>query len=192
MAAMSSLLHLVVASLADPLDRSAFERAVEFARSLCQAPGVRQQSIGWSDHQLVVATMLGASDDLDQFVASEQHMRFVMHGLAPIISGMWSTAIEAGNATTAPDAARLWAFALPEREGVYEWQVRQFLDDAASLGDGAIVGVTIEERERFRAGGLVSFNAATEDVAERTAAARRRWAALGGELEDALVDAHRP
>lgn len=184
---MSPLLHLVVATLREPVDADAFERTVAQGRALVAAPGVRDQLIGWSGRQLVIATLLDSTADLDHFVASDEHMRFVMQGLAPVISGMWSTAVEAGSAP-AIDAPLLWAFALPDHEGVFEWQVRQFLAEVAHLGVAAIVGVTIEERERYRAGGLVALSAG-DDVPSLIAGARQRWHELGGTMDDALVEA---
>lgn len=187
---MSPLLHLVVATLREPVDPDAFQRTVAQGRALVAAPGVRDQFVGWSGRQLVVATLLDGVAELDRFVASEEHMRFVMQGLAPVIDGMWSTAIEADTAPPLEDARMFWAFALADQEGVYEWQVRQFLAAAAGVGAGAIVGVTIEERERYRAGGLVAIDH-DQDVESAIAAVRDRWEAAGGRMDDALVTAWR-
>jgi len=115
-------------------------------------------------------------------------MRFVMQGLAPVISGMWSTAIESGTAPATDAGSLLWAFALPDQEGIYEWQVREFLDEVATIARGTLVGRTIEERERYRAGGLVALDG--DDAA--LAAVRDRWRELGGVMDEALVEIHRP
>lgn len=185
---MSALLHLVVATLRESAETAAFERTLAEARALAAAPGVQRQIVGWSSGQLVIGTLLDSVGDLDQFVASPEHMRFVMQGLAPVISGMWSTAIESDAAPAVDAGALLWAFALPDQEGIYEWQVREFLDEVAVIGRTALVGVTIEERERYRAGGLVALDGGDAALAK----VRDRWRELGGAMDEALVEVHRP
>ncbi|MGE0134225.1 MAG: hypothetical protein AB7L91_01645 [Dehalococcoidia bacterium] len=184
---MAPLLHLVVATFRSHVDPPMRTSSIEQGRDLITAPGVEAQVLGWSERQLVVGTVLGSTIDLDAFVASPEHMRFVMRGLAPVISGMWSTAIETASTPAVEDGAAVWVFALSDQEGIYEWQVRQFLDEAAQLGTAA-VGVTVEERERFRAGGLISFGGMDlSDIERLVAAARQRWAEAGGDMEDAIV-----
>lgn len=186
---MTALLHLVVATLREPAEPAAFEGTLAQARALAGAPGVRGQIVGWSGQQLVIGTVLESAADLDRFVASPEHMRFVMQGLALVIRGMWSTAIETDAAPAIEGGSRLWAFGLPDQEGVYEWQVREFLDAISAIGRAAIVGVTIEERERYRAGGLVALD--HDDGVDRAlAAARRNWLEAGGAVDEALVEAH--
>jgi len=188
---MTALLHLVVATLREPAEPAAFEGTLAEARALASAPGVRGQIVGWSGQQLVIGTVLESAADLDRFVASPEHMRFVMQGLAPAIRGMWSTAIESDAAPDIEGGSLLWAFGLPEQEGVYEWQVREFLDAVAAIGRAAIVGVTIEERERYRAGGLVALDH-DDRIDGVLAAARRSWLELGGAMDEALVEVYEP
>ncbi|MGE0227371.1 MAG: hypothetical protein AB7I38_04530 [Dehalococcoidia bacterium] len=184
---MAPLLHLVAATLRSPIDPQLVAESIEQGREMVAAPGVQAQVLGWSERQLVVGTLLGSAADLDAFVASPAHMRFVMRGLAPVISGMWSTAIDTAATPSVDEGATVWVFALSDQEGIYEWQVRQFLDEAAELGSAA-VGVTVEERERFRAGGLISFGASQpHEVRRLAAAARQRWTEAGGQMEDAIV-----
>lgn len=187
---MSPILHLVVAALREPSERQTAETTIVHARALKTAPGVMGQVIGQSGAHLVIGTWLESRDVLDAFAASAEHMRFVMQGLAPVIQGMWSAAIET---TAAPAFSEidstppvLWAFALPDQEGVYERQVRQFLDLVETIGATAAVGPTVEERDRFRAGGLVSFTTRS-DAEGAIASAKAHWTGLGGQIEDALV-----
>ncbi|RLT27034.1 MAG: hypothetical protein DWI48_04640 [Chloroflexi bacterium] len=114
----------------------------------------------------------------------------MMQGLAPVIRGMWSAAIEADCDLPPADTAALWAFALPTTEGVYEWQVRDLLAAIEAMPGTATTGPTVEERERYRAGGLLCLTA-TERAALEAALpeARTQWAeAAGGAVEEALAD----
>lgn len=184
---MPGLVHLIVATLpADAPDDGA-ARAVVRAEELQSAPGVLAVLIGRSDERLVVATWLTSREALEQFAASTVHMAFIMQGLAPVIRGMWSAAIETDASPPAARPAHLWAFALPEREGVYEWQVRQFLDEVEALpGAVAAAGPTFEERERFRAGGVACVDDASAFAAGLTSL-RGQWGELLAGMQDALV-----
>lgn len=186
---MPGVLHVVVASLRADAPAEAVARAVDAARALTGAPGVEAVVVGRSDTQVVVATWLGGRAALEAFAASPPHMAFVMQGLAPVIRGMWSAAVEAQTPPPAAgDVAALWAFALPETEGVYEWQVRDLLARIQTLPGTAAAGPTVEERERYRAGGVVCVPESERGAfASRLDAARSEWHAVVGMLEEALV-----
>lgn len=186
---MPGVLHVVAARLRDDAPDEAVVRAVEAARALHEAPGVETVMVGRSGDQLVVATWLDGREALEPFASSRPHMAFVMQGLAPAIRGMWSAAVESDTPPPAAnDVATLWAFALPEAEGVYEWQVRDLLTRVEELPGTAAVGPTVEERERYRAGGVVCISAAASaDFASRLESARAEWLDLIGSVEEASV-----
>lgn len=179
----------MVASLRPDAPGEAVARAVDAARALHEAPGVEAVTIGRSDERLVVATWLGGREALEAFASSRPHMAFVMQGLAPVIRGMWSAAVESDTAPPPPDAvAALWSFALPEAEGVYEWQVRDLLARIEALPGTAAVGPTVEERERYRAGGLVWVpESLRAEFIVSLEVAREAWSDLVGPVEEAQV-----
>jgi hypothetical protein len=187
MSAVPGLIHIVAATFREDAPRDGVAAAISRASALRSAPGVLEVVIGCSDEQLVVVTWLAGREELEEFAASREHMSFVMQGLAPVIRGMWSAAVETDTSppSTAPSA--LWAFAVPEREGVYEWQVRELLDEVDALPGTAATGQTVEERERFRAGGVVAPPVADGDFQAQLAAMRRRWLEVVGAIEEALV-----
>ena len=182
----SGALHLVAASLRADADPEAVDRATALARSLADADGARAVLVGRSAERLAVATWLDGREALEPFAASEPHMQFVVRGVAAISSAVWSAAVE----TDAPPlpAESFWAFALHAPDGVYEWQVRQLLEDVAALPGVVAAGPTIEERERFRAAGVVCLTGEQPAAFERAlAAARSRWGALAEGIEEASV-----
>lgn len=188
MSPVPGLVHIVTATFREEAPQDGVALATSHARDLRGAPGVIEVLIGRSEERLVVATWLAGREALEEFAASRAHMSFIMQGLAPVIRGMWSAAVETDTPppSTAPDA--LWAFALPEREGVYEWQVRQLLDEIEALSGAAATGPTVEERERFRAGGVVTLEAAgANDFEARLEAVRAGWADVVGTVEEAFV-----
>lgn len=187
---VSELLHVVVGSL--PADVDEDERlgaALDLGGALAGAPGVRASLLGRSTEHVVAACWLDDPAALEPFAESEPHMAFVMRGLAPLVSGMWSASV----ATDAPPialggVAALWALAIPEQAGVYEWEVRRLLDSIAALPGLAATGPTVEERERFRAGGVVALR--RDEVTpfeQELEAARAVWPAFAVELHEALV-----
>ncbi len=197
---MSGVLHLIVGSLPAGAEQDArLAAALDLGGALAGAPGVRAALLGRSAEHVVAACWLDGPAALDPFAESAPHMAFVMRGLAPLVRGMWSASVAtdaplpAGGADPADlddlDAvAALWALAVPERAGVYEWEVRSLLDGIAALPGRAVTGPTVEERERFRAGGVVALRA--DELApfqQALEAARAGWPAFATELEEALV-----
>jgi hypothetical protein len=99
---------------------------------------------------------------------------------------MWSAAVETETEPPTSRPAHLWAFALPEREGIFEWQVRALLDDIDALPGIAATGPTAEERERFRAGGVICLDDEPSFRAGLDALQARRHDLMAG-MQDALV-----
>ena len=188
---MPPILHVVAASLRPDADATGITRAVELARSLAHAEGARSTLVGGSAERLVAATWLAGRESLEPFAASPAHMAFIMRGIAPVTAGMWSVSVELDAAASphAPAEARaLWTFALPAREGVYEWQVRRLLEELAALPGALAAGPTVEERERYRAGGIIALTAGEGAAFERALASwRERRANLADSITEALV-----
>ena len=186
---MPRLLHIVTAGLRSAVDRSAITRAVELALGLHDAEGAQSVQVGRSGTHLVVATWLAGRAQLEPFAASEPHMAFVMRGLAEVTDAMWSAAVET-DAAPPPAADALWAFALRAGDGVYEWQVQDLLAGVERLPGIAACGPTFEERDRYRAAGIVSLAAAeTAAFEDALAEAREAWAELAPSIEAALTPA---
>jgi hypothetical protein len=185
-----ALLHLIVANLRERAEPQAMAHAIDLAGGLADATGVRAVSVGRSDDHLLVATWLADRAALEPFAASAPHMEFVMRGLAPVTARMWSAAVEseAPAPSAVAEAATLWAFALPAGDGVYEWQVLQLLAEVDTLPGATAAGSTVEERERFRAAGVVLLSPdQLPPFEDALAAARARWTEIAGGLEEVLV-----
>lgn len=183
------LLHIVAAELRDDAPPEAVQQALAYARDLETADGVRAVRSGRSETQLIAAVWLDHSAALEPFAASEQHMSFVMRGLAPAIRGMWSASVATEappppSQETAVATDSLWLFAVPQFQGVFEWEVRRLLDDVATLPGSVWAGPTVEERERYRAGGAVLL---THDqllpFRDALNAAQAGWGNLADHLE---------
>ena len=186
------LLHIVTAELRDDAPPEAVQQALAYAHGLAAAPGVRAIRCGRSEAQLLAAVWLDDAEALEPFAASTEHMNFIMRGLATVIRGMWSASVATQGSPppdTAPTAfAALWLFAVPEFEGVFEWEVRRLLDDIEALPGSAWAGPTIEERERYRAGGAVLLTEAEfGPFQEALSAARSGWGNLADRLEHAVA-----
>lgn len=184
------VVHIIAASLRPDLDASLVEATLGRARRLRTAPGARAVLVAHTDLAVIVATWLDGRAALEPFAASPPHMEFVMRGLAPSISSMWSAGVE----TTAPppeaDRVRaLWAFAIRTADTAFEWQVRDVLASLAAVeGDPRAhlaSGPTFEERDRYRAGGVVWIEEdGTEPFRDALAAVREQW----GEMRPHVVE----
>jgi hypothetical protein len=188
----AELLHLVAAEFRPDVAAEERERAAGLAGELAGAEGVAACVVGLSESTLIAAAWLDEREGLDAFASAPEHMRFVLEGVGRTTTGMWSASIALPAATSPPAAASaLWAFALPAEPAAFEWQAQELLAGVAALAAGdaalaAFAGPTVEERERFRAGGVVLANGS--DGAALTAhveAARAGWGPLGEGLQTA-------
>ena len=182
------IVHVICATLKPDASEEAVAHAIDLGRQLLNADGVRHAILARSADQLVAVTWLEGRDALEPFAASPVHMSFIMRGLAPCIAGMWSAAVESEVAPP-ESTATLWVFALRSVDTLFEWQVRDLLASIATLPGAAAVGVTVEERERYRAGGVVCLDgdsASTFDAA--LASTRDTWGALAESLVETKVE----
>ena len=184
----AALLHLVVAGLRDELDEAERAELATLARALASAEGAQATLAACSERELITATWLGSLDDLEAFASSAPHLRFVLEGVARHSTGMWSAAasVDDGPPTTVEDLAALWAFGLPAEPPAFEWQVRDLLTAIGGLPGQAAAGPTTEERERFRAAGVVLVPAEQSARFDQAlGAARSSWGELGESLREA-------
>ena len=171
--ASQPVVHALAARLRPGADGELIEAAAVAARTLAAAPGVLATRTARSNTHLLTAVWLPDPNALEPFAASPPHMAFVMRGLAPVIEGMWSVSVACHRPPPQGNASFLCAFALPEAGGIFEWQVRRQLDAIDALPGFAWAGPTVEERERYRAGGVVLLDqsdqtAFAEALAEAT------------------------
>ena len=184
----ASVLHLVVAGLRDELNEAERDELAALASALASAEGVQATLAACSPGELITATWLGSADDLEAFASSAPHLRFVLEGVARHSTGMWSAAasVEAGPPPAVGDLATLWAFGLPAEPPAFEWQVRDLLAAIDALPGRAAAGPTTEERERFRAAGVVLVPAEqTGQFDQALGEARSSWGELGESLREA-------
>ncbi|MXW34879.1 MAG: hypothetical protein F4X26_05540 [Chloroflexi bacterium] len=190
----AELLHLVVAALRPDATDADRDHATSLARDLAGIEGVQACVVGRSDAALTAAVWIDRRDRIEGFAAAPEHMRFVIEGVANATSGMWSASIALDAAAPPPAGVRaLWAFALPAEPPAFEWEAQELLSAIAALGesDGATAvyaGPTVEEREQFRAGGVVlATGEDTDALSGRVEAAQAEWGALGGRLQSAVT-----
>ncbi len=178
------VVHVVCATVRTGASAEAVSKALELARAMDAAPGARRVLCGAEGGLVVAATWLDGRAALEPFAASSPHMSFVMRGLAPCIQGMWSAGVET-DAPPPADVAALWVFGLRDAETLYEWQVRDLVHAVESLPGAPAAGPTFEERDRYRAGGLVALRSdEVEGFLTALAATRSAW----GELAPLIVE----
>ena len=183
-----TLLHLVVASLRDDLAETERDDLAALAHALVSAEGVQATFAACSQHELITATWLRSADDLEAFASSAPHLRFVLEGVARRGTGMWSAAanVAAGPPPDPAGVGALWAFGLPADPPAFEWQVRDLLTAIEALPGQSAAGPTTEERERFRAAGVVLLpNEQRAEFDRALSEARSSWGEVGESLREA-------
>ncbi len=191
----AELLHLVVAALRPDAPDADRDHAASLAGDLAGIEGVQTCVVGRNETALTAAVWIDRRDRIEGFAAAPEHMRFVIEGVANATSGMWSASIALG-ANSMPPAGgvrALWAFALPAEPPAFEWQAQELLSAIAALADGTdmlavFAGPTVEEREQFRAGGVVlASDGDAEALSQRIEAARAGWGPLAERLQSAIT-----
>jgi hypothetical protein len=185
----TSIVHVISATLRDDVPEEAASDALERARRLREAPGAQSVIVGRTGPAVIVATWLGGRADLEPFAASRPHMEFVMRGLAPNITGMWSAGVEAASPPPAPDeVGALWAFAVRASDTAFEWQVRDVLTSLARLPAQVCAGPTFEERDRYRAGGVACIAPGAQSEFERALLeCRAAWGDMSRHIVEAVA-----
>ncbi|MCK9496227.1 MAG: hypothetical protein M0R75_12125 [Dehalococcoidia bacterium] len=184
------VVHIIAASFRPEVPDDLAAATLARARALREAPGARAGLVAHTGPSVIVATWLDGRASLEPFAASPPHMEFVMRGLAPSISGMWSAGVETAAPPPSSDdpaetPALLWAFAVRTADTAFEWQVRDVLTSLEALPALVAAGPTFEERDRYRAGGVACVHAADVE-AFRTAldGVRAEW----GEMRPHIVE----
>jgi hypothetical protein len=163
-----SVLHLLLVRLKPGLSKKARRTIVAEAAALAEIEGVRQAGVveatgGDSTHSLALFLFLRDRQALDEFGAHPAHIRFLRTTLAPLLDSM-TGADMAIEAAPPHDYASACCFAAAFAPDAYDWQVRGFLDQlASSLDAGATLcaGLALDERQIFRAAGVVLWRAPT-------------------------------
>jgi heme-degrading monooxygenase HmoA len=186
------VVHVISAALKADAAPEAVSAALERAHALRTAPGARRVLVGRAPQRLVTVAWLEGREAMEAFAASPEHMAFIMRGLAPCISGMWSAAVE--SAVEPPvEASALWVFAVRASETLFEWQVRDLVRDLGALPGTLAAGPTIEERERYRAGGTICLaRSDVEAFGAALAEQRKRWGDLAGSIDDSWAEVVAP
>lgn len=181
------VVHVVCATVRPDAPSGAVAHALALAHAMTQAPGARRVLCGANADLVVAATWLDGRSALEPFAASPPHMAFVMRGLAPCIKGMWSAGVET-DAPPPEDTAAIWVFAVRDSETLYEWQVRDLVQSIEALPGHPAAGLTFEERDRYRAGGIVALTAGEiETFRAALDAARATWGDVAALLTDGFV-----
>ena len=184
---MTGVVHVICATLRQDAPAGSVDTAVVRARAMSAAPAVLRTVAGHTDGVILTATWVADRTALEVFAASPEHMAFVMRGLAPCISGMWSAAAETDAAPPA-EVAALWVFAVRNAESVFEWQVRDLLQALTALPGHLAAGATFEERDRYRAGGVVTVPpGGIEAFQAALTSARAGWGDLGAQVVEAFA-----
>ena len=186
----TSVVHVIAASFRPDVPDDLLASTLAKATALRTAPGAQAGVVARSGLSVIVATWLDGRGGLEPFAASAPHMEFVMRGLAPSISSMWSAGFE--TRVEAPALApgdTLWALAVRTAETAFEWQVRDVLASLDALPAVVAAGPTFEERDRYRAGGVACVRAA--DLAafhEALDATRTGWGDMRAHVVESFAE----
>jgi len=182
---LTPVLHVIAASFRPDVPDELVASTLAKARALRGAPAAQAGLVARTGPSVIVATWLDGRGGLEPFAASPPHMEFVMRGLAPSISSMWSAGVQTPVGPPSESVAALWAFAVRTADTVFEWQVRDVLASLERLPAVVAAGPTFEERDRYRAGGVACVRATDLERFQATLTeVRESW----GEMRPHVVE----
>ena len=155
-----SVLHLLLVRLKPGLSNGACRALLAEAAALADIEGVNYAGAveaSWDDstHSLALFLFLRDRHAVENFGSHPAHIRFLRTTLAPLLDSMSGVdvGVEAGPPTDYGFACCFGAAFTPD---AYDWQVRAFLDEVRSSLDGGTLcaGLTVDERQTFRAAGI--------------------------------------
>ena len=158
-----TLFHIIVATQKQDLTEIQQHELVVQAKELGNDTTVANVWIGKRDtHFVVVLELTVEEHSLELFSDSASHVRFVVHGLGPVITGMWSADFAANSPDSLGNMSEfgpkyLTVIAIKSEARLFEWQIDRWgksLTDFAGQGNIAL-GPTIEERDLHRSAGLL-------------------------------------
>ena len=180
------LLHIINAKIKKSTFENEITAALEKATAMSNIPVVNSIASGLSDDSIGIGVWLDNTDDLETFAASEEHLVFIMQGLAPIIESLWSAAIDCNDSIPSKDIDLIfWLYAFLDHEGIFEWEIQKMLNDIAHLPGRSWEVITIEERDHFRAGGIVLINKNEYEIfSKKLEEAKSNWGNLVNSLTE--------
>ena len=89
------LLHIINAKIKKSTFENEITAALEKATAMSNIPVVNSIASGFSDDSIGIGVWVDNTNDLETFAASEEHLVFIMQGLAPIIETLYLSKIPA-------------------------------------------------------------------------------------------------
>ncbi len=170
-----TLFHIIAATQKEDLTETQQRELVLQAKELSEDTTVADVWIGKRDANFVVVLKLTVEEhSLELFSDSASHVRFVVHVLGPVITGMWSADFASDAPNPFKELSRfrhryLTVLAIKSEARLFEWQIDRWgesLTDYAGRGN-VVLGPTIEERDLYRSAGLL-FSQNSNDIASLT------------------------
>jgi hypothetical protein len=125
---------------------------------------------GGSTHDLALFAYLTDAAALERFGTDARYMRYLQHSFLPLIEDFVSADVEV---ETGPATGYEFAvcFCLDIPPATYDWQVRALLSRLTSASKAAVsaaVGIALNERQSYRAAGVISASLDTMETVTRT------------------------
>ena len=169
-----TVLHLLLVHLGPSVSSGQREALVEGLTALRSVKGVLHMGRvegreGVSTHDLGLFVYLQDAAALERFGTHPLLMEYLQRSFLPVVDDFVSMDVAVEGGPVEGYGAAI-CFCLDFRPDTYDWQVRSVLEQVAGNTDkgrllGASVGVALNKRQPFRAGGLV-FAASAGDLSE--------------------------
>ncbi|MDG1989823.1 MAG: hypothetical protein P8J51_00905 [Dehalococcoidia bacterium] len=123
--------------------------------------------IAKNDKELVSAVWLKNLQSLQDFATSPEHLNFMFSDMNKMITGIWTSQINIDSIYEAKAFTHAFIFGIKNLTGFFEWEIHAYIQAMKELPGDIFSGNSLEQRDIFRAGGIVLLNADQKKIFEK-------------------------
>ena len=123
--------------------------------------------IAKNDKELVSAVWLKNLQSLQDFATSPEHLNFMFSDMNKMITGIWTSQINIDSIYEAKAFTHAFIFGIKNLTGFFEWEIHAYIQAMKALPGDIFSGNSLEQRDIFRAGGIVLLNADQKKIFEK-------------------------
>jgi hypothetical protein len=132
---------------------------IEKNKKINNVQEIKANLIGKNNKDLASAVWLKDISSLEQYASAPEHLTFLLPNMSKIIKNIWTTRVLVENYPSSIKKDYALFFAIKNLIGNFEWEIIEYLDALSSLPGEIYSGRSFEERDQFRAAGVILYNA---------------------------------
>jgi hypothetical protein len=142
-------------------------KVIENGKKIDNTQTVNANLIAKNDKELVSAVWLKDLQALQDFATSPEHLNFMFSDMNKMITGIWTSRININNFHQTKPYTHAFIFGIKNLTGFFEWEIHSYMQAMNNLPGDIFSGNSLEQRDIFRAGGIILFNMDQKNTFEK-------------------------